>query len=200
MIGGTLVVFVPGMPEGEKQDIQDCLLYAEVFANRGGETGGWAWLSHYQYALLNLGLTLTSYIVERPLLISNVHQVRDYQVQIAGTGNTQPLAEHLGAMFDGLSLERDALSYLMNPPGEARSTRYQCVPCEMTHHGEFLIFVCGLQLTCTSPEANPGLSFVQLNAKGGSFLFEPGVYESQRAEVQQVVGEWAATMIKEVEL
>ena len=59
---------------------------------------------------------------------------------------------------------------------------------------------CGLQLTCTSPEANPGLSFVQLNAKGGSFLFEPGVYESQRAEVQQVVGEWAATMIKEVEL
>ena len=200
MIGGTLVVFVPGMPEGEKQDIQDCLLYAEVFANRGGETGGWAWLSHYQYALLNLGLTLTSYIVERPLLISNVHQVRDYQVQIAGTGNTQPLAEHLGAMFDGLSLERDALSYLMNPPGEARSTRYQCVPCEMTHHGEFLIFVCGLQLTCTSPRANSRLSLVQLNAKGGSFLFEPKVYENRRTEVQQVVGDWAATMIKEVEL
>lgn len=40
MIGGTLVVFVPGMPEGEKQDIQDCLLYAEVFANRGAKQGG----------------------------------------------------------------------------------------------------------------------------------------------------------------
>lgn len=77
MIGGTLVVFVPGMPEGEKQDIQDCLLYAEVFANRGSGKQRWAWLSHYQYALLNLGLTLTSYIVERPLLISNVHQVRE---------------------------------------------------------------------------------------------------------------------------
>ncbi|MBM1191984.1 hypothetical protein [Pseudomonas weihenstephanensis] len=200
LIGDTLVTFTPGMPESHKQGIQDCLLYAAVFANRGAEAGDWAWLSHYQYALLSLGLTLRSYIVERPLLISNAHQVRDYQVQIAGMESTQPLAQHLGAMFAALDLERDALSYLMNPPGEARLTRYQCVPCEMTRNGEFQIFVCGLQLTCTSSRANSRLSLVQLNAKGGSFLFEPKVYENRRTEVQQVVGDWAATMIKEVEL
>ena len=84
MIGSTLTSFVGEVSEASKQDIQDCLLYAQLYADRRGGAGTWAWPSNYQYALLSLGFSLKAYIIEQPLLISDAHQVRDYKVQVVG--------------------------------------------------------------------------------------------------------------------
>ena len=198
MIGSTLTSFVGEVSEASKQDIQDCLLYAQLYADRGGGAGTWP--SNYQYALLSLGFSLKAYIIEQPLLISDAHQVRDYKVQVAGVGNSERLANLLGVLFDTLHLERDALSYLNEPPITSHATHYQCAPCERTQQGELVVFVCALQLSCTPHDKNPALTFVRLNSKGGSFQFDAAVYAAMKNEVQDVIRDFTNTMIQNVEL
>lgn len=199
-IGNTVTSFLGDMSEAEKQDIQDCLLYAEIQADKGRGSGPWAWLSNYQHALLKLGFDMESYIVDQPLLISNAHQVRDYKVQVAGVQNSQGLANLLGELFDSLYLERDALGYLTHPPAEALVSNRQCAPCEKTREGVISVFVCGLQLSCRPHEKNPELTFVRLNSKGGSFKFDATVYAALKDEVQTIVRDFASTMIQEFDV
>lgn len=121
-------------------------------------------------------------------------------MQVAGAQNSQGLANVLGTLFSSLHLERDALSYLTNPPAEALVSNQHCAPGEKTREGEISVFVCGLQLSCKRHEKNPALSVVYLNSKGGSFKFDATVYAALRNEVQTVIRDLALTMIEEIDL
>ena len=198
-VGATWVSFVGGLSREDKQDIQDCLLYAELRANRAGSEG-FVWLSHYQSTLLSLGFNLQSYIVDRPLLVLDIRQVDEYAVEVSGVHSTQRLAQSLGEVFDAMPISQDALSYLRQPVERAQTLHYQCVPCEKTQEGHVIVFVCGLALSCQRMRSRGRTHDVYLNAKGGAFVLNRMIYARHRAQVQEAVRQAAAHMISVIDI
>ena len=198
-VGATWVSFVSGRSGEDKQDIQDCLLYAEMRADSGGFEG-FAWLSHYQSTLLTLGFNLQSYIVDRPLLVLDIRQVEEYAVEISGVQSTQGLAQSLGEVFDAMPIRQDALNYLRHPVENAQTRHYQCVPCEKTREGHVIVFVCGLALSCQRVRARGRTHDVYLNAKGGAFVLNRTIYARHRAQVYEAIRQAAAHMISVIDI
>lgn len=198
-VGGTWVSFVEGLSREDKQDVQDCLLYAELRANSEG-IEGFVWLSHYQSTLLTLGFNLQSYIVDRPILVLDIRQVEEYAVEVSGVQSTQRLAQSLGDVFDAMPIRQDALSYLRHPVDNAQTRHYQCVPCEKTQEGHVIVFVCGLALSCQRARARGRTHDVYLNAKGGAFVLNRTIYARHRAQVQEAVHQAAAHMVSVIEI
>lgn len=198
-VGGTWVSFVEGLSREDKQDVQDCLLYAELRANSEG-IEGFVWLSHYQSTLLTLGFNLQSYIVDRPILVLDIRQVDEYAVEVSGVQSTQRLAQSLGDVFDAMPIRQDALSYLRHPVDNAQTRHYQCVPCEKTQEGHVIVFVCGLALSCKRARARGRTHDVYLNAKGGAFVLNRTIYARHRAQVQEAVRQAAAHMVSVIEI
>ena len=198
-VGATRVSFEAGLLLEDKQDIQDCLLYAELLANSGGAEG-FAWLTHYQSTLLTLGFNLQSYIVDRPLLVLDIRQVDEYAVEVSGVQSTQRLAQSLGDVFDAMPIRQDALSYLRHPVDNAQTRHYQCVPCEKTQEGHVIVFVCGLALSCQRARARGRTHDVYLNAKGGAFVLNRTIYARHRAQVYEAIRQAAAHMISVIDI
>ena len=198
-VGATRVSFEAGLLLEDKQDIQDCLLYAELLANSGGAEG-FAWLTHYQSTLLTLGFNLQSYIVDRPLLVLDIRQVDEYAVEVSGVQSTQRLAQSLGEVFDAMPIRQDALSYLRHPVENAQTRHYQCVPCETTQEGQIIVFVCGLALSCQRMRSRGRTHDVYLNAKGGAFVFSSTIYARHRTQVREAVRQAAVHMVSVIDI
>ena len=198
-VGATWVSFVGGLSREDKQDIQDCLLYAELRANSAG-SAGFVWLSHYQSTLLSLGFNLQSYIVDRPVLVLDIRQVYEYAVEVSGVRSTQRLAQSLGEVFDAMPISQDARNYLRHPVENAQTLHYQCVPCEKTQEGHVIVFVCGLALSCQRMRSRGRTHDVYLNAKGGAFVLNRAIYARHRAKVQEAVRQAAAHMISVIDI
>lgn len=198
-VGATWVSFVGGLSREDRQDIQDCLLYAELRANSDANKG-FAWLSHYQSTLLTLGFNLQSYIVDRPLLILDIRQVDEYAVEVAGVQSTQRLAQSLGDVFDAMPISQDALSFLRHPVEYAQTRHYQCVPCEKTQEGHVIVFVCGLALSCQKMRTRGRTHDVYLNAKGGAFVLNRTIYAMHRSQVYEAIRQAAAHMVSVIEI
>lgn len=200
MIGTTVVSFVAGMPEGEKQDVMDCLLYAELIASSFGGERGFSWISRYQYSLMTLGFTLTSHVVNRPLQITVAEQVDDYSIEIRGDETTQALAQLLAQSLEAMNVKGWVTEYLGLGAGESRLSTFHCVPCEKTRQGKIAIVVCGLVLTSAITGANEGGQIIELSAKGGGLVFDRAAYAEKREEVQNTVRKLALGMIKDIEI
>lgn len=200
MIGTTMVSFVAGMPEGDKQDVMDCLLYAELMANSLGGERDFSWISRYQYSLMTVGFVQTSHVVNRPLRILVAEQIDAYSVEIRGDETTQSLAQQLAQLLEALNIKRQVVEYLELGVAESRLSTFHCVPCEKTRQGKVAIVVCGMVLTCAPSAANENDRVIELNAKGGGLVFDSAAYAEKREEVQRTVRTFALGMIKDIEI
>lgn len=197
-IGSTIVSFVDGMQPQDAQDIQDCLLYAELQANAVGSKEVFDWVSTYQAALLKLGFTLDAYVLDQPVVVTSPHEVLNYAIQIKGIESSQQLAKSVGQLLSMLTLEQQVSKYLYDDVGSGGASGYQCAPCEAITGGKIAVFVCALIVTCDVYGSKVHERTVTVNSKGGAFIFDSTLFASLRAQVQDAVREQAVSMIKDI--
>ncbi|MGV8902471.1 MAG: hypothetical protein ACOH2O_09650 [Pseudomonas sp.] len=207
LIGSSLTSFYSGMSEQERQDIKDCLLYAELYASEKFDRQQlWtSWMNRYQRGLLKLGFTLTGFIVENPIQIESARDFDRVTFDAMSKVGSAHLAELAHTSFSAMKSSEHAKVFLDSWFSTGRSESFQVVPCENLPSGELQVLVCGLNMTSRTVVEGPFFwnninSEMTVRINGGSFAFNSTTYAEHRARVRTELGDQAKRYITEIEL
>lgn len=207
LVGNSLTSFYSGISDQERQDIKDCLLYAELYANEKFDRQQlWkSWMDRYQRELVKLGFTLTSFIVEIPIQIWTARDFDRVTFNAMGKVGSARLVELAHTSFKSMKASDHAKAFLGSWFSTGRSESFQVVPCEKLPNGELQVLVCGLNMTSRTV-VKGGIFWKDIYSEmivrmnGGSFAFSRGVYAEHRKRVRAQLGDQARRYITEIEL
>jgi hypothetical protein len=208
LVGKNLASFAAGMSAQDRQDIKDCLLYAELRANEKYDRQTlWAsWMNRYQRELVKLGFVLNGILVEGPPI--RIWTARDFNrvtfrtLEQAGSRRLVELAQ---VSFEAMKTSAHAKMFLASWFSSGRSESFQVVPCEKTADGDVQVMVCGLNMI--TDVVVKGMFFwkdiypeMTIRINGGSFVLNPDAYAQHRERVRAQLGDDAQRYITELEL
>ncbi|MFJ4143467.1 hypothetical protein [Pseudomonas sp. NPDC089734] len=194
LMGRHLVTFGEGIESDLKNDILDCLLYAQSSADSlfSRSRDGWRWQEEYQRSILSTGGQPFGRGARGRL---KIHDLRDLSRRAAFTelATSAELKQLLTTSFDALMSSEPARKYFDSWfASSGRSESFQVVPCEAQENGRVNILVCGLQMRTSA--LRPARYFWQVlggemvvGYSGATFRFRREAYEPARSRVQEAL-------------
>lgn len=194
VVGNCLVSFTPQISPQDKQDIQDCLLYAELAASEKYDLGKLPkkWIDHYQGRLLKAGFGLRSVISSEPRKISTPWELQRYSFAITREAGSSRLAQLLCESYEALQLNSFARAFFNEQISTDKAGVFQVAPCEQTSAGEVILFLCGMHYTSTTT-LRDFLFWTEsdyemvVQAVGGAFTFNRDLFAENRLGVHRKI-------------
>ncbi len=181
--GNSWVGFVPGVAQQEREDIQDVLLYANLFASQFyTRKNDWhSWMHVYLGRLMARGFQRKSIIVGDSELLSSVDDLDRATFKVIGSSASRQLVELVRESFDGLGINQMADAFFRGNlvPGYLGS--FEVVPCEKTVSGEVSVLLCSMLLSAEYSQGSQRRLI--LHFKGGGCTFDSEAYAQHRDAV-----------------
>ncbi|MFJ2365562.1 hypothetical protein ACIPIN_17970 [Pseudomonas sp. NPDC087697] len=132
VVGGCLLSFASEVCPQDQQDVQDCLLYAELAANDKypGQVSKKVWFDYYQGRLLKAGFTLKAIVPSEPLRVSNVNQLLSISHTIIGRLGSERLGQLIEETYGALKLDEFAWNFFRGNIAHGGSGILKFAPCE----------------------------------------------------------------------
>ncbi|WP_109514145.1 hypothetical protein [Pseudomonas ovata] len=196
----TLVAFFPGVPAAQRDDIQDALLYAHLFASHQHDVQQqWhGWMQYYRNRLEKCGFVRQSLVVKDSVLLSSRDDIDTASFRILGATASDNVRALVRNAVVRLGIKQMALSYFDGGRLSARMGSFQIVPCEMSGAGQVGVLLCGLRVS--TDQASPDARRLIMHFKGGSYSFDPRGYDTQRQAVHSYLAGKANAVIRQIEL
>ncbi|RON10902.1 hypothetical protein BK659_03140 [Pseudomonas brassicacearum] len=194
VVGSCLLSFTPEVRPQDQQDIQDCLLYAELAANDKypGQVSKKVWFDYYQGRLLKAGFTLKAIVPSEPLRVSNVNQLLSISHTIIGRLGVERLGQLIEETYGALKLDEFAWNFFRGNIANGGSGILKFAPCERLDSGDVVVCLYGLRYSTTVFEEDFFFwsefdKEVLVIPDGGVFAFNREVFESYRTRVHEKI-------------
>lgn len=205
--GSSLVFFLPGIDAEQRDQVLDCLLFAELKAARQADRSkAWQqWINVYERALPVTGFQRTDLLRGAPVTVSNQRGFRSAAARLVRCINSPDLVSAAETALDGMFNSPHAQNFFSSwfTFSMGRSDSFQIVPCKKNQSGFVEIALCGLHMiTRTSPRLGPWpIKYeMQLVLQGGSYRLDEDVYERSREHIAQALREGSAEYIEQINL
>jgi hypothetical protein len=196
LVGQSLVSFSSHTTDVERDDILDCLNYAETRADRKYDRHRFwkRWINRYQAGLYNNGFRISGALVSNTFDVTHIREVPDViRTAIEGSGHPQ-----LGALGRS-ALERmlrssHAQSFFKEWFSSGQSETLQIVPCRQLASGEIDVMVCGIRLVTEMVEGGwfeAPTGRLQISVDGGAYRYSRDAYAPYREEVKSSIEAYA---------
>ncbi|SEQ81738.1 hypothetical protein SAMN03159444_02528 [Pseudomonas sp. NFACC02] len=204
LMGNNLVSFEASVSRSLRDDILDCLLYAEHSANKKHDRSlHWKlWIEQYQRVLYQNGGRLTGAINADQLIIQHIRELRYVPYAIAGSATSRELQAVLERSISKLLDSSHARTFFNSWFSSGRSESFQVIPCCANEGGGVSILVCGLQMTSRAfkpgPVAWEAGGDLTIRSNGGSFLLSEESYQPYRERIRAHLARQARQAILEL--
>ncbi len=180
----SMVAFLPGLSMQEKTDVQNILLYSQLFASEQYDfLGQWSsWMHYYRNRLEKLGLVCKNRIIKDSLLLTDMEDLQQATFAILGEPDYGRLSGLVQRSFQAMGVHEKAEAFFEGDVSRKRLASFQVAPCERTRPNEVRIMLCSLHLT-SDTHAAQGSNRLILYFKGGSYVFDSVAYEAHRDRV-----------------
>ncbi|MFJ4143468.1 hypothetical protein [Pseudomonas sp. NPDC089734] len=192
----SMVAFSPGMTTQERTDIQNILLYAQLFASQQYDfLEQWSsWMHYYRNRLEKLGLRSAGKVTQDSLLLTSIEDLEQATFGVMGEPDSSQLVSLVRRSFDALGVYQKAEAFFQGDFNQKRLTGFQIVPCEKTCSNEIRLLLCSLHLNTDSHSSGDGRLIFYF--KGGSYVFAPAAYEAHRESVVRYLSGKALATIR----
>jgi hypothetical protein len=194
VVGGCLLSFARTVRSQEQQDIQDCLLYAELAANARypEQVSRKRWFDYYQGRLLKAGFTLKAIVPSEPFRVSSVEQLMKISHTLIGRLGAERLGRLIEEAYRALKLNEFAWDFFRGNIARGGSGILKCAPCERLDSGETVICVYGMRYNTAVVEQDFFFwsdfeKEVVIIPDGAVFAFDRDLYENYRARVHEKI-------------
>jgi hypothetical protein len=187
LMGNNLVSFEASISGNLRDDILDCLLYAEQSADKKYDRSvHWKlWIEQFQRVIYKKGGRLTGSIDPDQVVIEHLRELRYVPYMIAGSATSRELQAVLERSISTLLDGSHAKTFFNSWFSSGRSESFQVIPCVVGQGAGVNILVCGLQMTTRAfkpgraPWEVPG-GDLTIRSNGGSFLLTEESYQPYR--------------------
>ncbi len=194
VVGSCVLSFASEVCPQDQQDIQDCLLYAELAATDKypGQVSKKVWFDYYQGRLLKAGFTLKTIVPSEPLRVSNVNQLLSISHTIIGRLGVERLGQLVEETYAALRLDEFAWNFFRGNVANSGSGILKCAPCERLDSGDVVVCLYGLRYSTNVIEddfffwSEFGKEVVII-PDGGVFAFNREVFENYRGRVHEKI-------------
>ncbi|APC19222.1 hypothetical protein BLL42_10215 [Pseudomonas frederiksbergensis] len=194
VVGGCLLSFASEVCPQDKQDVQGCLLYAELAANDKypGQVSKKAWFDYYQGRLLKAGFILKAIVPSDKFRVSNVNQLLSISHTIIGRLGVERLAQLIEETYRVLKLDEFAWNFFRDNVANGGSGILKCAPCERLDSGDVVVCLYGLRYSTAVIEDDFFFwseidKEVVITPDGGVFAFNREVFENYRERVHEKI-------------
>ena len=194
VVGGCLLSFTQGVSPQDQQDIQDCLLYAELAANEKypGKVSKKIWFDYFQGRLLKAGYSLKTIVPTDPILVTSVRQLLSASYSVMGRLGVERLGQLFEDTFKALRLDEFAWEFFRSNVAKGGSGILKCAPCERLASGEVIVCLLGLRYSATVMESDFFLwsefdRVLEIIPDGGVFVFDRRAFENYRKRVHEKI-------------
>ena len=200
LVASNLVSFSEGMTPGLRQDLLDCLLYAQLAADDSfSPRRQWsAWLDTYQRSIAEKGARRTENFAGGTLKIHRFSELGRLRFP-RSVMRVPGLGQLFGQSLDRLMASEQAKKFFGSWFSAGRSESFQVVPCIQNKEDEATILLCGMQMTTGF---RPSRYFWQVLAgemtvryTGAAFVFSRQAFEPVRQAVRDALAARAAKQI-----
>jgi hypothetical protein len=205
LVGNNLVSFEASISGSVRDDILDCLLYAEQSADKKHDRSvQWKlWIEQFQRVIYQKGGRLTGSIDPDQVVIEHIRELRYVPYMIAGSATSRELQAVLQRSISTLLDSNHAKTFFNSWFSSGRSESFQVIPCVVSQGGGVNILVCGLQMTTRAfkPGRVPweGLGGdLTIRSNGGSFLLTEDSYRPYREGIMAYLNRQARQAILEL--
>jgi hypothetical protein len=192
LLGGNNVVSFEGVSADLRADIMDCLLYAQLSADKQHDRSHqWkSWMDQYQRVIYQKGSQLTGAINPNYLKIESLRELRYLPINATGVATSPQLQALLRHSFDILMNSEHARTFFSSWFTQGRSESFQVIPCKADGEDSATILICGLQMTTRA--LVPAYYFwkmlagdMTVTSNGASFRFTAKGYEPYREPIRE---------------
>lgn len=194
VVGGCLLSFDFKVSLQDQQDIQDCLLYAELTANDKyrEQASQKVWFECYKRKLLEVGFIQKSIVHNEPFRVSSVSQLLAIGQKLIGRLGSQRMGQLFEETYRALKLDKFALEFFQGNVERGGLGILKCAPCEYLKPGETVIYLFGMRVGTTVTEQDFFFwkefdKEVLIVPDGGVYAFKRGVFENHRARVHEKI-------------
>lgn len=194
VVGSCLLSFASAVNLRDQQDIQDCLLYAELAANDRypGQVSQKAWFDYYQGRLLKAGFTLKTIVPSEPFRVSEVRQLLSVGLTVIGRLGSERLRHIVVDTYRALKLDEFAWEFFRGNVARGGMGILKCAPCERLESGETIICLFGMRYSTTVTEQDFFFwseydKEVLIIPDGGVYAFNREVFDNYRARVHEKI-------------
>ncbi|WP_201193569.1 hypothetical protein [Pseudomonas fluorescens] len=208
VVGGCLSSFTPQVSAQDRQDIQDCLLYAELAANDKypGLVSKKVWFDYYQGRLIKAGFKLKAFVASEPVRVANIQELLAMSHTVIGRMGYPRLGQLLRDTYKTLTLDRFAWEFFQGNVARGGQGILKCSPCERLASGETVVCLLSVQYSSRVTEQAFFLwsefhEDLQIVPGGGVFAFDPEVFQRYRERVHEKIESYSAkSLVHELKL
>ncbi|WCM51979.1 hypothetical protein OH720_02860 [Pseudomonas sp. WJP1] len=193
VVGSCLVSFSQSVRFQDQQDIQDCLLYAELAANDKypEQVSEKVWFDYYQGRLLKAGFTLRVIVPSTPFRASNADQLLSINHTVVGKLGYERLGQLIDDTYRALKLDNIAWEFFQGNVARDGLGILKTAPCERLDSGETVVCLFGIRYSTVviKPElfwTDSGKEVVVI-PDGGVFAFDRVQFLQYRARVHEKI-------------
>ncbi|EJM73587.1 hypothetical protein PMI29_00776 [Pseudomonas sp. GM49] len=194
VVGGCLLSFTQQVSSQDQEDIQDCLLYAELAANEKypDQVSRKVWFDYFQGRLLKAGCRLKTIVPAEPIRVTSVRQLLGASYSVIGRLGVERLSQLLEDTYQALRLDEFAWDFFRGNVANGGSGILKCAPCERLASGEVVVCLLGLRYSATVIESDFFLwrefdRELVIIPDGGVFVFDRRAFENYRKRVHEKI-------------
>lgn len=202
VVGGCLLSFTSDVNLQDKQDIQDCLLYAELAANEKypGHASNKSWFDYYQGRLLKAGFTLKTIISSEPFRASSVRQILKISHALIGRMGSDRLGQLVEDTYGALKLDEFAWEFFRGNVSRGGMGILKCAPCERLQSGETVVCLYGMRYSTIATQQDFFFwsefdKEVVIIPNGGVFAFNREIFENYRTRVHEKIDAYSERVL-----
>lgn len=192
----SMVAFLPGLSSEERNDLQDVLLDAQLFAGKQFDfkTQWNSWMHYYRSRLKARGIQQKGVILGDSLVVSNVDDLLQATFKISNPADSKRLGGMVQRAFSAMGVNQAAESYFQDGFYQGRMGSFQVVPCEKYEPNRTLLLLCSLHLGVD--DHAPETRRLLFHFKGGSYTFDRTIYAAHRDNVARYLDGKAQSMVR----
>lgn len=196
IVGSSMVSLYNGIDAQDRDDIFDCLLYADVFASRfHDQRKDYSnWLFRYRRRLETRGWVLENPIRHTPHVIFRASDLDAATFHVIDSTGARALADLAQATWRSTRINHHADHFFSRSSQDGELARFQMVPCMSDADGTVLMLICAIRLT-GSVDIRDFEFWTEtrremlLRISGGVYRFDRAVYGKYREDVRtQLIG------------
>lgn len=203
-MGNSLVSLSQSIAVQRRADVLDCLLYAQLMADRKYDRKrDWKrWIDKYQKVIYENGGQIRGAIAPVRLRIRRLRDLRSIHHQIAESARPRELQMLLHRSINALMESDHAKTFFNSWFSRGRSESMQVIPCTDTDDGATAILICGLQMITKVVYGSVGWDLIsgemELRSEGASFSLSEKGYAPFRDKISNYLAQQAGQAIVEL--
>ena len=202
VVGGCLLAFDSKVDLQDQQDIQDCLLYAELTANdRYPEHSTQkVWFDCYMRQLLEVGFTRDARVETEPFRVASVAQLLGIGRDVIVRLGSKRMGEFFEHTYKAMELDKFAWEFFHDNVMQGGQGILKCAPCERLASGKTVVCLFGMRVSTTVKEED--FFFRKAFDKrmlivpdGGVYAFKRKIFEDHRVRVHEKIDAYSDKLL-----